>query len=70
MTVLTQDELLKIAGLRQKSALRRHLRRAGIPFREIGGRITTTVAAFDAALAGRDKKKNEPKWGAAADARD
>lgn len=67
--IVSQDELLQLTGLRQKAALRRHLRRAGIPFREIGGRITTTVAAFDAALIGREKKKNEPNWGAT-DARD
>lgn len=69
MTVLTQAALLELTGLRQKAALRRHLKRAGIPFREIGGRILTTEAAFDAALSGREKKKNEPNWGAA-DARD
>lgn len=69
MSILNQQALLELTGLRQKAALRRHLRKAGIPFREIGGRIVTTEAAFDAALSGRDKKKNEPRWGAA-DARD
>lgn len=55
--ILTQDKLLEITGLRQKAALRRHLRKAGIPFREIGGRITSTEDAFSAILVGREKKK-------------
>lgn len=55
--ILTQDKLLEITGLRQKAALRRHLRKAQIPFREIGGRITTTEDAFTEALAGREKNK-------------
>lgn len=63
MTVLTQDDLLRITGLRQKAALRRHLRKASIPFRELGGRITTTEEAFTATLVGREKNKNtEPDW--------
>lgn len=61
MSVLTQATLLEITGLRQKAALRRHLRRAGIPFREINGRITTTEEAFTATLVGRDKKKAGPR---------
>lgn len=55
--VLEQDDLLRLTGLRQKAALRRHLRKAGIPFRELNGRITTTEEALTAALVGRDKKK-------------
>ena len=55
--ILTQDNLLAITGLRQKAALRRHLKRAGIPYRELGGRITTTVEAFNATLVGRGKNK-------------
>jgi hypothetical protein len=55
--ILTQERLMELAGLRQKSALRRHLRKAGIPFREIGGRILTTVEAFNATLVGREKNK-------------
>ena len=55
--VLTQDRLLELTGLRQKAALRRHLRKAGVPFREIGGRILTTEEAFTAVLSGHGKKK-------------
>lgn len=57
--VLTQDRLMEVTGLRQKAALRRHLKRAGIPFRELGGRITTTVEAFNATLVGREKNKHK-----------
>lgn len=63
--VLGQDRLFELTGLRQKAALRRHLKRAGIPFRELGGRILTTEEAFTATLVGRAKKKNaEPNFGA------
>lgn len=55
--ILTQERLMQVTGLRQKAALRRHLRRAGIPYRELGGRITTTVEAFNATLVGREKNK-------------
>lgn len=52
-----QDELMQLAGLRQKAALRRHLRKAGIPFREVGGRLFTTEEAITATLVGRGKKE-------------
>lgn len=55
--VLEQDDLLRLTGLRQKAALRRHLRKAGIPFRELNGRITTTEEALTASIVGRDKNK-------------
>jgi hypothetical protein len=53
--ILTQEKLLELAGLRQKAALRRHLRKACIPFKEMNGRIFTTQAALDAAMVGREK---------------
>jgi hypothetical protein len=56
-SILTEERLMELAGLRQRAALRRHLRKAGIPFRELGGRITTTVEAFNATLVGREKNK-------------
>lgn len=55
--ILTQSDLMEVTGLRQRAALRRHLKRAGIPYRELGGRITTTVEAFNATLVGREKNK-------------
>lgn len=55
--IISQDRLMELTGLRQKAALRRHLRRAGIPFREINGRILTTEDAFTAAMVGRNAKK-------------
>lgn len=65
MTVLTQDDLLRICNLKRKADLRRHLRKAGIPFREPGGQITTTEEAFTAILVGRGRsKKPEPNWAA------
>ncbi len=55
--IVTQESLLKLAGLSQKAALRRHLRKACIPFRELNGRIFTTQAALDAAMVGREKNQ-------------
>ena len=40
--MIGQDELMDMAGLKQKSALRRHLKNAGIPFKELNGRLLTT----------------------------
>lgn len=57
MTILTQEALLELTGLKQKAALRRHLRREGIRFCELGGRITTTEQAITDSLAGHAKKK-------------
>lgn len=54
-TVLEQEDLLRLTGLKQKAALRRHLRHAGIPFRELNGRITTTEGAMTASIVGRGK---------------
>jgi predicted nucleotidyltransferase len=54
-TVLEQSDLMRLTGLRQKAALRRHLRKAGIPFKEAGGVIFTTQGALDAAMVGREK---------------
>jgi hypothetical protein len=53
--IIQQEALMELAGLRQKAALRRHLRKAGIPFRELNGRILTTQSAIDAAMVGRAK---------------
>lgn len=49
---------MTLAGTRQKAALRRHLRRAGIPFKELNGNILTTQNALDAAMVGHAKKQN------------
>ena len=57
--IVTQDKLLELAGLRQKAALRRHLRKACIPFKEMNGRIFTTQAALDAAMVGREKNRTK-----------
>lgn len=63
-TVLEQEDLLRLTGLARKAALRRHLRKAGIPFREINGRIFTTAEAFTTTLIGRERKRHdEPRWG-------
>ena len=62
--MIDQDELLKISGLSQKAALRRHLKNAGIPFKELNGRILTTEEAITASLVGRAKKKTQPNFAA------
>lgn len=69
-SVLEHEDLLRLTGLKQKSALRRHLRRAGVPFKEIAGRISTTEQAYTEALRGRAKnKKTEPNFDGLEDGR-
>jgi hypothetical protein len=59
--ILTETDLLKLTGLRQRAALRRHLRKAGIPFRVVAGAILTTEDAVTASLVGSaHAKKNRP----------
>jgi len=64
--ILTQERLMEITGLRQRAALRRHLRKAGIPYKEVRGVIFTTQGALDAAMVGNANKKakNIPNWNA------
>ncbi len=62
--MIGQDELMDMAGLKQKSALRRHLKKASIPFKELNGRLLTTEKALTASLVGRARKKRQPNFGA------
>ena len=63
--IIDQSRLLGISGLKNKAALRKHLRRAGIPFKELNGRLFTTQSALDAAMVGHAKsKRKEPNFGA------
>lgn len=61
--MIGQDELMDMAGLKQKSSLRRHLKKAGIPFKELNGRILTTEEAITTSLVGRARKKRQPNFG-------
>lgn len=56
-SIITQERLMELTKLRQKAALRRALRLAGIPFKECAGVIFTTQGALDAVMVGREKKK-------------
>lgn len=60
MGILTEPDLMEWSGIRQRAALRKELRRIGIPFREFGGKLTTTVDAFNAVLVGREKQNRGP----------
>lgn len=55
--IIEQTRLMKVVGVRQKAALRRHLRAARIRFHETNGRIWTTEEALNAPLVGREKKE-------------
>ena len=63
-SIIEEPRLMKLARVTQRAALRRHLRKAHIPFKELNGRIFTTQAALDAAMVGRAKKKATPNWNA------
>lgn len=71
MTIVTQDELLRLADLKegQRAALRRKLKEARIPFKELNGNIFTTEEAITATLVGRAKEKSGPDLDAIAPAR-
>lgn len=56
--IIEQDRLMDVVGVRQKAALRRHLKAARIRFHETNGRIWTTEEALNAPLVGREKKEN------------
>jgi len=65
VSVITQAQLMELTGLRQRAALRRHLRKAGIPFKEVRGVLFTTQGALDAAMVGHARtRKAEPNLGA------
>jgi len=57
-SIITQERLMELTKLRQKAALRKALRRAGIPYKECAGVIFTTQGALDASMVGRAKNNN------------
>lgn len=59
-SIIEQSRLMELTGLRQKAALRKALRRAGIPFKELAGTIFTTQGALDASMVGHAKKNRGP----------
>lgn len=63
--ILTEADLLRLTGLRQRAALRRHLRKAGIPFRVVNGHILSTEDAITASLSGSSRaQKAKPNFDA------
>ena len=69
MPLVTHEQLLELARLPAStriSTLRKALRRAGVPFKELAGRVFTTEQAITAALTshGKQSKKPGPNWGA------
>jgi integrase len=57
--IVEHEQLQSMTGLQKTAALRRALRKAGIPFREHNGRLFTTEEAITAVLVGRTKKRDE-----------
>ncbi|MEQ9131155.1 MAG: DUF4224 domain-containing protein [Salinisphaeraceae bacterium] len=64
MAILTHEDLQAMTGKRNRDAMRRALRAAGIPFREVGGRLVTTEDAITAVLAGKARPKTGPRFDA------
>ena len=69
MSLVTHEQLLDLAKLpptTRISTLRKALRRAGVPFKELAGRVFTTEQAITAALTshGKQSKKPGPNWDA------
>jgi len=58
---------MELTRLRQRAALRKALRNAGIPYKEVNGVVFTTEGALDAAMVGHAKtKRREPNLDALA----
>jgi N-acyl-L-homoserine lactone synthetase len=62
MGIVTHERLQEITGLTQLAAMRRALRKAGIPVRQVGDRLTTTDEAITATLIGTAKPKKGPNF--------
>ncbi len=69
MSIITHERLLEISGLSgqaRTSTLKKALKRAGIPFRDIAGKVFTTEDALTEVLSGHAKKtkQSRPNWNA------
>ena len=63
--LIGEERLMEVTGCKQRGALSRHLRKAGIPFKVVNGHILSTEAAITAALVGRtNAKKKGPNFDA------
>ena len=60
--LIDHEHIQRVTGLKQTAAMKRALKRAGLPFREANGRLFSTEAAWTNAQAGRAKKKR-PDYG-------
>ena len=66
MPIITHEDIQNATGLRQTAAMRRALKRAGLPFKEANGRLFSTEEAWTAAQVGRAKNKKGPNFEALA----
>lgn len=64
--ILTHEMLSEATGLTRTADIARHLKRAGIPFRVVNGRILTTEDAVTAVLTGQKKNNRGPNFAAIA----
>jgi hypothetical protein len=59
--LVDHNQLQNLTGLQQTAAMRKQLKRQGIPFRVTrGGRLWTTWDAINSTLVGHAKKKTGP----------
>ena len=64
--LIDHECIQKITGLKQTAAIKRALKKAGLPFKETNGRLFSTEEAWTAAQVGRAKKKKGPNFEALA----
>ena len=63
--IIDHDELSAMTGLSQTAALKRHLRKAGILYKEANGRLFMTTDALTQSIMGRAKRRRtEPNCAA------
>jgi hypothetical protein len=60
--IVTHEQLQALTGYTQLAAMRRELRRSGVPVRQTGGRLWTTTEAMTATLIGRAKQQKGPNF--------
>ncbi len=64
--MIKHEEIQEALGLKQTGAMKRALKKAGLPFKEVNGRLLAMNDAWTAAQVGRAKKKKGPNFEALA----
>ena len=64
--LINHEHIQEVTGLKQTGAMKRALKKAGLPFKEANGRLFSTEEAWTAAQIGRARGKKRPDFEALA----